>query len=752
MLQDLLKVQGEIVTLPTHQDKSKGKTAMTGEDSDGKPDPSAQPESSDSSGSGELVLSEEDSLWCQYRHKHIGTVMAGVNRKLKEFASSNKMAQYQQMQNKAKAAKSGGNDKDKDKGKDGASTNAGGGGKDRDSSVKDVLKAVAEMPEYKLQMRRYAKHVALAEECLSKFKNRHLALVGELEQSMASNSTPEGAIYPPGSRELREDLKALVLDRAEGLEGRPLGVVDKLRLVVIYSLVHGGLPPNLAKVLSSSLHPELLESVLGDQAHLRALGADLESMEVQVSRARIDELHERNAAQSLALMRYVPVLHGIMEALLRNQLPETQFPYTKAGGAPAGHHFSTANAVAAAQSQGLNSRRGSSTLPSPPGGGGSLNNSGSGLTAEEKRRAKLLAEAEMDVAHRATGRSARRQRTEASTPAAASTASAAAAAGSSSSAAASPALSRHASDGDDSSSATNGSSSYGSAAAQQPHRYIVFMLGGLTFSEMRSAYEVAAAHGTANGGVPDAPLLIGSTAALTPAEYLLDLSGLTRKEFFEKVLASASTAAAHSIASSEQAVRPVLNGQGQRSSRPLTQEELEAAERRGRNGVAHAVLNGGDEGEEDDEEDEHDDVSDPDSESSEDMGSPPPTATRGKSGGGGKSLMSSSAAKSRSVAVPAAAPVSKKPISSAAKAEPSTSKKPKKVKELVFESESDGDEDRTPTPPPPRSSKSSSKSAAKQQQASSAMAPVSSRNSKKGSVAREPSTKASRRRNDSDGD
>jgi hypothetical protein len=45
------------------------------------------------------------------------------------------------------------------------------------------------------------------------------------------------------------------------------------------------------------------------------------------------------------------------------------------------------------------------------------------------------------------------------------------------------------------------------------------MLGGLTFSEMRVAYEVAAAQN------PPAQLLIGSTATLTPS----DLSGLTRK-------------------------------------------------------------------------------------------------------------------------------------------------------------------------------------------------------------------------------
>lgn len=44
---------------------------------------------------------------------------------------------------------------------------------------------------------------------------------------------------------------------------------------------------------------------------------------------------------------------------------------------------------------------------------------------------------------------------------------------------------------------------------------LVFMAGGMTFSEMRAAYEISA-----NAG---AELILGSTSTLTPAQFLEDM-------------------------------------------------------------------------------------------------------------------------------------------------------------------------------------------------------------------------------------
>lgn len=236
MVNDLLKVTGsEIVHLAPKKDPSQSQSVdaspsgtLTSQSKadlqkqlaqlrSGKtaaPAASSSTPSSKTDEESEIVLSEDDALWIEYRHKHIGEVMVAVNRALKEFASSNKMAQYQQMQSSLAAKK---------------------GGAAAKESVKDVLRAVQEMPEYKAAMRRFTKHVSLSEECLDKFKARSLQVIGELEQCLATNTDIEGHVYKD-NREVKERLKKLVTDKATE---RPISVLDKLRLITIYAIVHG---------------------------------------------------------------------------------------------------------------------------------------------------------------------------------------------------------------------------------------------------------------------------------------------------------------------------------------------------------------------------------------------------------------------------------------------------------------------------------------------------------------------------------
>lgn len=465
------------------------------------------PSKSTDADEGEVVLSEDDALWIEYRHKHIGEVMVGVNRKLKEFASSNKMAQYQHLQHSL------------------ASKN--GTGKD---SVKDVLRAVQEMPEYKAAMRRFTKHVALSQECLDKFKQRSLQIIGELEQCLATNTDLLGKVYTD-SRELKEELKRIVCER--GLD-RSISVLDKLRLVTIYAIVQGGIPDPLLKVLSTSLHPSLLRKVVG--RNLEDFGVEIDSFECQLSRARIQELQDRNETQTLALMRYTPSLQAILEGLVENTLSKEQFPYTKSGGRPTKE-----------EEQESSSRISASTSRSATGKKQSSKDGSSSLSPDSRAREKILADAERDQAHRATGRSARRKDRSAESS--------------------TSDLNKNVQDEPEEREKIhklNPSSSSSSASltspAVPPHRYIIFMLGGLAFSEMRACYEVVADTGN--------EVLIGSTAPLTPAEFLLDLSGLTRKQFHEKLAASVQQSQSTAAAAAERQTQSSANASATTSAAP----------------------------------------------------------------------------------------------------------------------------------------------------------------------------------------
>lgn len=82
------------------------------------------------------------------------------------------------------------------------------------------------------------------------------------------------------------------------------------------------------------------------------------------------------------------------------------------------------------------------------------------------------------------------------------------------------------------------SSASSSSSAQVPDaddlrpRFFVFVLGGLAFSEMRAVYEVAEKTG--------ANVYIGSTATITPREFIRDLSNLDPKAFNAAVENSAA--------------------------------------------------------------------------------------------------------------------------------------------------------------------------------------------------------------------
>lgn len=85
MVNDLLQVEGEIAHMPVD---------TNGLNASGLPKTKADLENEEAA--AELVLAEDDNLWIDFRHKHIGLVMQNVTAKFREFKGVNKMAVLQQ--------------------------------------------------------------------------------------------------------------------------------------------------------------------------------------------------------------------------------------------------------------------------------------------------------------------------------------------------------------------------------------------------------------------------------------------------------------------------------------------------------------------------------------------------------------------------------------------------------------------------------------------------------------------------------
>jgi syntaxin-binding protein 1 len=229
--------------------------------------------------------------------------------------------------------------------------------------------------------------------------------------------------------------------------------------------------------IADATRRELMQSVDAElQAAIRnldKLGVDLSnkgSEKKKLSKERTEELRARAEAQQLNLMRYLPQLHSVIEQLITGQLKEDAFPYTKPP--PPGSAPAAASGASAAggAAGGASARKGVSARKARQNGAADWKSGESGSAA------------------------------------AASSSGAAAAS-------ASP-----------------------SAASEEDNRprFIVFVLGGLTYSEMRSCYELADKH--------HAHLLLGSTNTSTPASFIKDLANLTDAQFDAAIAASLAAA------------------------------------------------------------------------------------------------------------------------------------------------------------------------------------------------------------------
>jgi hypothetical protein len=209
----------------------------------------------------------------------------------------------------------------------------------------------------------------------------------------------------------------------------------KLRLLMVYLISQGGIQDATRKELMRSIHPKLQKAVL----NLQQLGVDLKVAytggKSKHNKTRLQEFEKRNKEIPMALMRYIPFFHSVINDLVNYDLSEADYPFTQTpADSDRGSKAARPSTARSVRSHGWR-------------GGGAKDKAG-----DEKEDTRP--------------------------------------------------------------------------------RLIVFVVGGITMSEIRSVYEIAQD--------TKANIYCGSSSTLTPRQFLQGLSGLSDKDFADH-LASNST-------------------------------------------------------------------------------------------------------------------------------------------------------------------------------------------------------------------
>lgn len=243
----------------------------------------------------QLILNEnEDDIWKQYRHQHIGIVAQEITSELKAFKKNNKMAQWQEKKSKH--------------------------GADTQLSPKDMAAALRDFAEYTKLVSKFSRHVELTKECLSKIENRKLKEISTLEQELTTG-------YDDGGDKIDraqcvKNLKSICLNKNVGIE-------EKLRLILLFVLTQGELTSSVIEQLLSSngnvdssvknalynIDKVLETKIFGNKSYK---GPSYSSVRKREGEAR---------SEKIQFLRYVPLLWELGHLFVLNKLSEEKFKY-----------------------------------------------------------------------------------------------------------------------------------------------------------------------------------------------------------------------------------------------------------------------------------------------------------------------------------------------------------------------------------------------------------------------------------------
>ncbi|KAJ2236282.1 syntaxin binding protein 1 [Coemansia sp. RSA 1722] len=432
-----------------------------------------------------VVLDDADPIWQEFRFRHISEAQEGINRKFQELMGSNKAIADMQSGQKLDVGR-----------------------------LRDV---VSSMPQFKDQLSVLSAHIDMMEKCMEEFNKRGLEDLGLLEQNLVMGTTAGGEKYTTGDIDI-----AYVLNNPD-IEPR-----DKLRALLLFFIANPSMTETERQKLAqmAKFSRESRESIRNmgmviRWSHALDLLKQIKQKPGQAAKASKWSLSGIRGAKTqddeedtpFDLSRYTPGFKNVLEGSIEGNLSEDLFPYVVPPERPR-----DSNPFAAAGS-----------ARSTPGIGQGNDRSGSPATSMWSNLVSSVGlQAQQDVrptpgANAGGARQIKSLRSARptwqkrdSSPAASS-----GGYGGSASVAISPTSPSSVGGSGVSPMGYQGAGRQRSRQQSQRGRIILFVIGGVTFSEIRAAQEIAIKH--------DREVIVGSTHVIAPEEYLRDVSSLTFK-------------------------------------------------------------------------------------------------------------------------------------------------------------------------------------------------------------------------------
>ncbi|KAJ1813697.1 syntaxin binding protein 1, partial [Coemansia sp. RSA 2599] len=428
-----------------------------------------------------VVLDESDSIWQEFRFQHISEAQEGIGQKFQQLVDSNKSIVAMQA------------------------------GQNLDlTRLRDV---VSTMPQFKEQVSLISAHIDIMEKCMEQFKKRGLEELGLLEQDLVTGAKASGDKYTTGDIDI-----AYVLNNPD-IEPR-----DKLRALLLFFIANPSLTEperqklaQLAKFSREAREAIRNMGIVIRWSHALDLLKQIKQKPGQAAKAsskwslsgiRGAKAQDDDEETPYDLSRYTPGFKNVLECSLEGNLSEDLFPYVVPPERPRNSSpFAAAGSARSTPGVG----QGNDRSASPATSMWSNLVSSVGLQAQQDARpaSNSSAGGARQIKSLRTARPTWQKRD--SSPSVTS-----AGYGGGASAAISPTSPPSAGG-----SRVSPTGRQSSRQQSQRGRIILFVIGGVTFSEIRAAQEIARKY--------DREVLVGSTHVLAPEDYLRDVSSLTFK-------------------------------------------------------------------------------------------------------------------------------------------------------------------------------------------------------------------------------